>query len=142
MARRSSKAEGALVVLIVVIGLPIYLASKLVETTGWVLPVAVLAACVLLVWGYKYSQKQKRLAYLRAKYADEDTVQKIFAGYFWEGQPEEQLRDALGQPDAVDNKLLKTMTREIWKYHPSGVNRYRLRITVDNGRVAGWDKKS
>ena len=137
MARRASKAEGALIVLAIVIGLPIYLASKLIGTTGWRLPVAVLVACILLVWGYKYSQKQKRLADLRAKYSDEDTVQKIYAGYFWEGQTEEQLRDALGQPDAVDNKLLKTMTREIWKYHPSGVNRYRLRITVDNGRVAG-----
>jgi len=137
VARRASKAEGALIVLAIVIGLPIYLASKLIGTTGWRLPVAVLVACILLVWGYKYSQKQKRLADLRAKYSDEDTVQKIYAGYFWEGQTEEQLRDALGQPDAVDNKLLKTMTREIWKYHPSGVNRYRLRITVDNGRVAG-----
>lgn len=142
MARRASKAEGALIVLAIVIGLPIYLASKLIETTGWKLPVAVLVACILLVWGYKYSQKQKRLADLRAKYSDGDTVQKVYAGYFWEGQTEEQLRDALGQPDAVDNKLLKTMTREIWKYHPSGVNRYRLRITVDNGRVAGWDKKN
>lgn len=142
MARRASKAESALIVLAIVIGLPVYLASKLIETTGWLLPVAVLVACTLLVWGYKYSQKQKRLADLRAKYSDEDTVQKIYAGNFWEGQTEEELRDALGQPDAVDNKLLKTMTREIWKYHPSGVNRYRLRITVDNGRVAGWDKKS
>lgn len=97
MVRRSSKAEGASIVLVIVIGLPIYLASKLIETMGWILPVAALFACLLLAWGYKYSRKQKRLAYLRAKYADEDTVQKIYAGQFWE----EQLRDALGQPDAV-----------------------------------------
>lgn len=142
MARRSSKAEGALIVLAIMIGLPIYLVSKIFETTGWVTPVAILVAIVLLVWFYKYSQKQKRLAYLRAKYNDEDVVQKIYAGHVWQGQSEEQLRDSLGKPDAIDNKLLKTMTREIWKYHPSGINRYRLRITVDNGRVAGWDQKT
>jgi len=142
MARRSSKAEGALIVLVIMIGLPIFLVSKVYEMTGWMTPVAILIAVVLLVWFYKYSQKQKRLAYLRAKYNDEDVVQKIYAGHVWQGQSEEQLRDSLGKPNAIDNKLLKTMTREIWKYHPSGINRYRLRITVDNGRVAGWDQKA
>lgn len=142
MARRSSKTEGALIVLVIMIGLPIYLVSKVFEMTGWMTPVAILIAVILLVWFYKYSQKQKRLAYLRAKYNDEDVVQKIYTGHVWQGQSEEQLRDSLGKPNAIDNKLLKTMTREIWKYHPSGINRYRLRITVDNGRVAGWDQKA
>lgn len=142
MARRSSKAEGALIVLAIMIGLPIYLVSNVFEMTGWVTPIAILVATVLLVWFYKYSQKQKRLTYLRAKYNDEDVVQKIYAGHVWQGQSEEELRDSLGKPNAIDNKLLKTMTREIWKYHPSGINRYRLRITVDNGRVAGWDQKA
>jgi hypothetical protein len=31
--------------------------------------------------------------------------------------------------------------REIWKYGKIGHNRYRNRITVDNGRVAGWTAK-
>jgi len=142
MARRSIKAEGALIVLAIMIGLPIYLVSRVFEMIGWMTPVAIMIAAVLMVWFYKYSQKQKRLAYLRAKYNDEDVVQKIYAGHVWQGQSEEQLRDSLGKPNAIDNKLLKTMTREIWKYHPSGINRYRLRITVDNGRVAGWDQKA
>ncbi|MFK2918962.1 DUF2845 domain-containing protein [Dyella koreensis] len=95
----------------------------------------------LLVWS-AHVKKQQRLAYLREKYQDEDIVQKVFAGEFWRGQTEEQLRDSLGAPVAIDNKLLKTMTREVWKYQPSGVNRYRLRITVENGRVAAWDQKT
>jgi hypothetical protein len=41
----------------------------------------------------------------------------------------------------VDRKLLKTMKREIWKYNPRGVNRYGLRITLDNDIVSGWDHK-
>lgn len=142
MGRRSSKGQGTLLVLVVVIGLPVYIAAKIFETTGWILPTVIVVGVVLLIVGAKHAQKQKRLAYLRAKYHDEEIVQQIYDGYFWEGQTEEQLRDSLGEPFAIDNKLLKTMTREVWKYHPSGINRYRLRITVENGRVAGWDKKT
>jgi len=142
MGKRSSRAEGALLVLAISIGLPIYLATKLFEITGWVIPVFAVIAIVVLVQWSKHAKKQKRLAYLRAKYHDEEVVQKIYDGYFWTGQTQEQLRDSLGTPVAIDNKLLKTMTREVWKYQPSGVNRYRLRITVENGRVASWDQKN
>ena len=45
-------------------------------------------------------------------------------------------------PDlAVDNKVLKTKTKDIWKYNRTGTNRYGLRITVENDIVVGWDKK-
>jgi hypothetical protein len=142
MGRRTSKAEGAPLLLAILIGLPAYAAARLFETIGWVIPLVVVCAFVVLVAWYKQFQRQKRLAYLRDKYRDEQVVQDIYAGYFWQGQTEEQLRDAIGPPAAIDNKLLKTMTREVWKYHPTGVNRYRLRITVEDGRVAGWDKKS
>jgi hypothetical protein len=142
MGKRISRAESTLIALALVVGLPIYAATKIFQTTGWVIPALVVVAIVLLIVWQKHAKKQKRLAYLRAKYHDEKVVQNIYAGYFWRGQTEEQLRDSIGPPAAIDNKLLKTMTREIWKYHASGVNRYRLRITVENGRVAGWDKKS
>jgi len=94
--------------LVIIVGLPIYLATKLFRTTGWVIPV--LAVIALLVWS-AHVKKQQRLAYLREKYPDEDIVQKVFAGEFWRGQTEEQLRDSLAAPVAIDNKLLKTMTR-------------------------------
>lgn len=142
MAKRASRAEGTLFLLVISTGLPIYIVSKIFQSTGWVVPALIVAAIIGLIVWHKHTQKQKRLMYLRAKYQDEKTVQDIFAGYIWHGQTEEQLRDSIGQPIAIDNKLLKTMTREVWKYHPSGVNRYKLRITVENGRVAGWDKKT
>jgi len=82
------------------------------------------------------------LSYLRDKYQDEGIVQNIYVGYFWQGQTAEQLKDSLGPPAAVDNKLLKTKTREVWKYQPTGRNRYALRVTVEDGYVTGWDKKA
>lgn len=142
MSKRTSKAEGALLMLAIVVGLPIYFAAKVFEATGWVIPMAVVIGIIALVQWNKYAKKQRRLAYLRAKYHDEDVVQKINEGYFWTGQTQEQLRDSLGAPAAIDNKILKTMTREVWKYRPAGANRYRLRITVENGRVATWDQKN
>lgn len=142
MSKRASKAQAALVVWALIIGVPIYAASKIFETTGWIAPVLVIVAIVLIVAVVNYDKKQKRLAYLRAKYHDEDVVEKIYNGYFWQGQTEEQLRDSLGAPIAIDNKLLKTKTREVWKYRQQGVNRFALRITVENGYVAGWDQKS
>lgn len=141
MAKRSSKAEGVLLLLAVIVGIPIYLATKLLQVTGWVLPLAVIVTVVALAWWIQHARIQRRLAYLRSKYHDEDVVQKIFGGQVWHGQTHGQLQDALGPPAAIDNKLLKTMTRQVWKYHPSGVNRYRLRITLDNGHVAAWDQK-
>ena len=142
MSRRSSKADGALLMLAIVVGLPVYIATKVFQTVGVVVPIVIVVAVIVITLFVKYAQKQQRLAYLRTKYGDEKIVQRILQRSFWTGQTEEQLRDSLGAPVAVDNQLLKTMTREVWKYQRSGVNRYRLRITVENGRVAGWDQKN
>lgn len=142
MARRSSKSDGALIGLLLVVGLPLYVVSKILETTGWVAPVAVIAILILLYGVIKYRQKQSRLAYLRAKYHDEEIVRRILGECFWEGQTSEQLHESLGPPAAIDDMRLKTIKREVWKYHRTGVNRYRLRITVENDRVTAWSKKS
>lgn len=142
MARRSSKGEGVLILLAVVIGLPIYLVSKLFDQVGWVLPVAVVFVVIGLVFWHKQHKKKKRLEYLRRKYQDEDIVQKIFGGTIWQGQSDEQLRDTLGDPVAVDRAVYKTKTKETWKYQQSGVNRFGLRVTVEDGCVIGWNKKA
>ena len=142
MARRISKAESTLIAAALIIGLPIYGFSKIFESAGWVIPTLIVSAIVTFVVWYQYNKNQQRLAYLRGKYHDEDLVQKIVSGYFWEGQTAEQLQDSLGAPEAVDNKLLKTKVKEVWKYQRQGANRFALRITVENGYVVGWDKKA
>jgi hypothetical protein len=59
----------------------------------------------------------------------------------WSGMSSEQLLDSLGKPEGVDQAVNVKKVREIWKYGKIGHNRYRNRITVDNGRVAGWTAK-
>ncbi|WP_454709320.1 DUF2845 domain-containing protein [Delftia acidovorans] len=84
---------------------------------------------------------EKKRARLMEKYGDADIVERIMKKMFWQGQTEEQLCDSLGSPVDIDSKVMKTRHRQVWKYQPSGQNRYRLRITVDDGYVVGWDHK-
>lgn len=140
MARRSSSAEASLLALAVVIGLPIYLATKVIDVTGWVLPVVVFLVIIGLVIASRANKRRKRIEALRRKYPEE-IVQRILGGQIWQGQTEEQLIDAIGSPAEVDTKVLKTMQREIWKYGRISAKRFRLRITVENGIVTGWDRK-
>jgi hypothetical protein len=84
--------------------------------------------------------EKKHAAHLRTKYP-ETVVQRMISERVWQGQTSTELADSLGSPSSVDRKLLATRTREIWKYYPRGVNRYGLRITLDDGMVVGWDSK-
>jgi hypothetical protein len=142
MARRNSKNESALIVLVVIIGVPIWIISKITDSIG----AGALALIVLVGLGavlfYLIRKRTARLSYLRMKYGDETVVQKIMQRRFWQGQTIEQLQDSLGHPASKDNGLLKTRKREVWKYQPSGRNRYRLRITLDDDVVVAWDQKN
>lgn len=84
--------------------------------------------------------EKKHAERLRTKYP-ETVVQRMISERVWQGQTSTELADSLGNPSNVDRKLLATRTREIWKYYPRGVNRYGLRITLDDGIVVGWDFK-
>lgn len=103
---------------------------------------AVLAAIIfgLVSWAKSAARKRRREA-LYAKYGDAEVVDKIMARMMWQGQSMEQLTDSLGNPADTDSRVMKTKHREVWKYHPAGKNRYRLRVTVENGVVVGWDQK-
>lgn len=52
-------------------------------------------------------QREARRAYIRKKY-DADTADRILRRNVWTGETAEQLRDSLGSPADVDQKLLKT----------------------------------
>lgn len=78
---------------------------------------------------------------LTMKYRDEQLVQNLLDERFWQGQTAEQLRDSLGEPLDIDQKVLKTKVKEVWKYEQTGKNRYGLKITLDDGIVVSWDQK-
>lgn len=127
---------------VIVIGLPIILLSALAisisENGLWLFVIiGLLLEGIRRIFAY---QKRKRILF--DKYADNEIVSKILKREIWSGQTQEQLLESLGKPHQIDHKLLKKTKREIWKYYRQGKNRYGLRVTVDNGIVIGWDKKS
>jgi len=136
-----TKAESKGIGILALIAFPIVGIMKFFEVVGWVIPAVILIGAVSIYFWFQHDKKQKRLQYLRDKYKVEEVVQKIFQGHFWQGQTEDQLRDSLGSPVAIDEKLLKTKRREVWKYRHQGANRFALRITVEDGYVTGWDQK-
>lgn len=141
MARRRGKGQDVALGFLLLGGLVLLGISKVVDSFGVVAVVLGCVAVLLAIVSYKARQRAVRLAHLRGKYGNEEIVQAIIHRKFWQGQTSDQLLESLGNPKDVDHKLLATRKREVWKYNQSGVNRYRLRVTLDNDIVAGWDQK-
>jgi hypothetical protein len=107
--------------------------------------IVVAVAGIALVTAYTSRKRrediERRRAALQAKYHDPQIVDMIMRHMFWQGQSEEQLLDSLGRPVDIDQKVMKTKVKEIWKYNQLGANRFGLRITIENKVVVGWDQK-
>lgn len=144
MPRRKSAIDagtmGLIIVVVILWAVGTAMANALKSPDGWVL-IAIVAGVIVLIIVQKAAAKKRRLEYLMGKYGDATIVDHIRNHRFWQGQTAEQLIDSLGPPHGVDKKLLKTINREVWKYNPRGVNRYGLRITLDNYIVTTWDQK-
>ncbi len=135
MTRRKSKEQYGVFVLLIILGLIAALASS---PGFWIFIILGIGMYAV----HKYRQTKRRIEYLRMKYGDEALVQRILLHNFWHGQTSEQLLDSLGDPLEVDKIRLKTRKREVWKYDRRGVNRFGLRITLDDDIVVGWDQKA
>lgn len=108
---------------------------------GWMVTVITFIALITLIVIILFVRNKIHFSHLVRKYGDEELATKIINRTLWQGQTAEQVLDSLGKPKDIDQKVLKTKTKEIWKYFPSGRRRYGLRITLDNGEVVGWDQK-
>jgi len=96
----------------------------------------------LMLWYFAHVRAvEARKISLMEKYNDAETVKKILEKCFWQGQTSEQLLDSLGRPYDIGRKVMKSKTKEVWKYNRLSTNRYGLRITLEDDIVVGWDKK-
>lgn len=137
-----TKAEAGLWGVLLLIGLPIFLLFKFLEATGVIVPLIIVVAAIGIYLWYKSAKRKEKLQYLTEKYHDPELVQGIMNHLIWQGQSAEQLTDSIGPPAAVDNHVLKTKKKEVWKYLPQGGNRFDLRVTLEDDSVVGWDKKA
>lgn len=72
----------------------------------------------------------------------EDGASSILAGKLWIGAPIEAVVELLGEPVDTDEKVTAKVTRRTLKYISQGGEAYGLRVTVEDGKVAGWDDKA
>jgi hypothetical protein len=102
---------------------------------------AVVAGIVILLLIANAIQAKARRDRIYVKYGRTEIAERIIGKTVWVGETEDQLRDSFGAPVDIDEKVLKTKRKQIWKYAHRGGNRYGLRFTVENGIVVGWDEK-
>ncbi|MCD9468958.1 DUF2845 domain-containing protein [Photobacterium sp. NCIMB 13483] len=136
-----SKSEIQNIIYLIIIGLPIYAVVQAGESIGWGVITGVIAAGIVFYLWSKSNKTKKRREYLIDKYQDLSLVEDLMNQCFWVEQTADQLIDSLGYPVDVEQKMLKTKKKEVWKYSHQGGNRYSLRITLDNDHVVGWDQK-
>lgn len=103
--------------------------------------VLLLVAAVVLGFVARAMAKNSRYARLLTKYGDEKLVDALLTQTIWQGMTAEQLRDSWGEPAAVEQKVMKTKVREVFKYKPLGRNRFRDKVTLEDGVITGWDQK-
>lgn len=124
--------------------------------SGFMVPAIILGFVVLMFIGYfaqkaldsrraqKALEKEQerlrlRIEFYTKKYGDRQVGTRIAMGHVWQGETADQLRDSMGAPEDVDQKVMKAKIREVWKYRRTGVNRYAVKITLENDVVVGWD---
>ncbi len=98
--------------------------------------ILIIAFCAL-----KFYATQKSRDRIYQKYGHTQAAERIIKKTIWVGETTEQLVDSLGKPRDTDENVLKTKRKEVWKYYQRGVNRYGLRIKIENDTVIGWDEK-
>ncbi|KAF0230761.1 MAG: hypothetical protein FD175_1208 [Beijerinckiaceae bacterium] len=108
------------------------------EILIWISIIVLIA--VLLISVNAYIEKE-RYKFLMEKYNDDTIVNKIMKKEIWQGMTREQLIDCLGQPAELDTSVLKLKTKEIYKYHKTGKNRFSTRVVIENDIVVGWHLK-
>lgn len=116
----------------------IFLPSFVVEYKGWFIFCIIFSLVMILSSLSEFLKKR----YLWNKYHDQDVVEKIYKKQFWQGQTNEQLKDSIGPPSDVDRKVLKTKTKETWKYNEHQKGRYKYKFFLENDEVIGWEIRS
>ena len=78
-----------------------------------------------------------RRRHLTKKYGPQEAA-RIIAREVWQGMTAEQLTESRGHPADIGREIIRTRTKETWKYGQTGKNRFQNRIYLEDGIVIGW----
>lgn len=107
----------------------------------------IVAVAALVLWklsaffAHRFLDR-KREQRLMAKYNDSEVVKLIMTKSYWQGQTSEQLIESIGQPVDIEKKVLKSKTKETWKYHQVRKGQFGLRVMLEDNVVIGWEQKA
>lgn len=104
--------------------------------------IVIIIIVALILKSYSdYSDKKARREGIYQKYGHTELSEKIINKTVWVGETSDQLLDSLGKPIDIDENVLKTKRKEVWKYCRKSTNRYGFKVKVENDIVIGWDEK-
>jgi uncharacterized protein (DUF2249 family) len=146
MARRKSSGEAVWIFIVLLIGGAIALFQWIAAHI--VIVATIIGALVALMVALRVAESKKleaahsaRVQALLEKYKKKDVVDRILNQEYWTGQSTNQLADSIGDPAAIDRQVLKTKTKETWKYHEVRKGQFALKIEIENGKVIGWTSR-
>lgn len=142
------KSDGSGCVALLFILIVLSFVVKLKESLGDILFFIIIALIIalgiflaILNDKAKKRRMEERITQLMQKYSDNIIVDRIMAKNYWQGQTTEMLVDSLGKPATIEEEILKTKKKEIWKYFPDGSKQFKLRITLEDDIVVGWKRR-
>jgi len=68
-----------------------------------------------------------------------DVTNDILRRRLWLGESEDQVVCSFGEPDDVREIVTRTKTTEVYRYFETGVDRFALKVSIEDGVVVGWD---
>ena len=137
MVLRRSGSDIPLIALAILLGVIVVAAKRIADSaTPAIFIIGLLAAVVGVAFTWSQG-RARRIGRLRAKYGDDSVVERILSHRYWAGQTAEQLRDALGPPDSIEEQMTISRSRQAWTY-----GRRRVVITLDDGVVVAWNRRS
>ena len=88
----------------------------------------------------KWEARRQELLETAIRAWGEETALRLRAREAKLGDTEDMVRFAFGEPEAIDEKVLKTKTKRTFKYQALGGRGYAVKIHLDDGEVVGWEK--
>lgn len=141
MTKAQSELLGILLLPLILVGGVCAIFIAVFDSFGVIIPVILTVGIIVAFLILRGAIGKARRNALLVKYGDQEIVDSIMSKSVWAGQTCDQLIDSIGRPADIDEKVLKTKRKAIWKYAHKGGKRYGLRVTVENDIVVGWDEK-
>jgi hypothetical protein len=109
----------------------------------WIVAGIFIVLGVAVLWFAAFAlAKRSRYARLLQKYGgDQKLVDALMTKTIWQGMTAEQLRDSWGEPVSIEEKVMKTKIKQVFKYKQVAKDRYRDKVTLEDGVIVGWDQK-